>query len=77
MQEADAEMSVVGVVFRGGVGGLEVEDRFTGGRAVMLDSMSMRQDNWLERYDLSRKGTDKVPHITTYAKSRNVYATRL
>ena len=69
MQEADAEMSVVGVVFRGGVGGLKVEDRFTGGRAVMLDSMSMRQDNWLERYDLS--------HITTYAKSRNVYATRL
>ena len=54
MQKADADMSVVGVVFRGAIGVLEVEDRFTGGRAVMLDSMSMRQDNWLERYDLSR-----------------------
>ena len=54
MQEADAEMSVVGEVFRGGVGGLEVEERFMVGRAVMLGSMSMKQDNWLERYDLSR-----------------------
>ena len=54
MQEADAEMSVVGVVSRGGVGSLEVEERFTVGRAVMLSSMSMRQDDWLERYHLSR-----------------------
>ena len=54
MQEADAEMSVVGVVLRGGVGGLEVEERCTGGRAVMLGPMSMRQDNWLQRYDPSR-----------------------
>ena len=29
MHEADAEMSVVGVVSRDGVGGLEVEERFT------------------------------------------------
>lgn len=37
MQEADAEINVVGVVIRGGVGGLEVEERFRGlGRAVML-----------------------------------------
>ena len=54
MQEADAEMSVVGVVFRGGIGGLEVVERFSGSRVVMLGSMSTRQDNWLERYDLSR-----------------------
>ena len=53
MQEADAEMSVVGVVSRGGVGSLEVEERFTVGRAVMLGSMSMRQDDWLERCHLS------------------------
>ena len=45
MQEADAEISVVGVVSRGGGGGLEVEERFTVGRAVMLGSMSIRQDN--------------------------------
>ena len=54
MQDADAEMSVVGVVFKSGVGGLEVEERFTRGRAVMLGSISMRQDNWLERYHLSK-----------------------
>ena len=54
MQEADAEISVVGVLSRGGVGGLEVEERFSVGRAVMLGSMSMGQDNWLERYHLSR-----------------------
>lgn len=42
MQEADAEVSVVGVVFRGGVGGLEVEERFARGRAVMLAFNSRR-----------------------------------
>lgn len=42
MQEADAEVSVVGVVFRGGVGGLEVEERFARGRAVMLAFNSQR-----------------------------------
>ena len=36
MQEADAEMSVVGVAFRGGVRALEVEERFPELRAVML-----------------------------------------
>ena len=40
MQEADAEINVVGVVFRGAVGGLEVEERFVKlGRAVMLGFM--------------------------------------
>ena len=36
MQEADAEISVVGVAFRGGVRVLEVEERFPELRAVML-----------------------------------------
>ena len=37
MQEADAEINVVGVEFRGAVGGLEVEERFVKlGRAAML-----------------------------------------
>ena len=40
MQEADAEINVVGVVFRGAAGGLEVEERFVRlGRAVMLGFM--------------------------------------
>ena len=36
MQEADAEVSVVGVVLKGGDGGLEVEERLAKGRVVML-----------------------------------------
>ena len=37
---ADAEIKVVGVVLKGGVGGLEVEERFVGlGRPVMLDAL--------------------------------------
>ena len=37
MQEADAEINVVGAEFRGAVGGLEVDERFVKlGRAVML-----------------------------------------
>lgn len=41
MQEADAEINVVGVVFRGVVGVLEVEERFARlGRAVILGVMS-------------------------------------
>ena len=37
MQEADAEINVVGVECRGAVGDLEVEERFVRlGRAVML-----------------------------------------
>ena len=49
MQEADAEINVVGVEFRGAVGGLEVEERFVKlGRAVMLgfmlqDAMFLRE----------------------------------
>ena len=40
VQEADAEINVVGVEFRGAVGGLEVEERFVKlGRAVMLGFM--------------------------------------
>ena len=44
VHEADAETSVVGVEFRGGVGPLEVEveERLAGGRAVMLGLMSRR-----------------------------------
>ena len=40
MQEADAEINVVGVEFRGAVGGLDVDERFVKlGRAVMLGFM--------------------------------------
>ena len=45
MQEADAEINVVEVVFKVGVGGLEVEARCAGlGRAVMLGNVT-RQNN--------------------------------
>lgn len=41
MQEADADINVVGVELRGGVGSLEVEERFVRlGRAVMLGVIS-------------------------------------
>ena len=36
MQETDPEIRVEGVVYRGGVGGFEIEERLTAGRAVML-----------------------------------------
>ena len=70
MQEADAEISVVGVTLRGGAGGLEAEERLAEGRAAMLGSMSQRgtigkesimsqEIPWYQLY--ASCGTDKVP----------------
>ncbi len=45
MHEADAEMSVVGVVLRGVVEGLKVEERFVRlGRAVILGVVARRNN---------------------------------
>lgn len=65
MHEADADISVVGVVVRRGVGGLKEEGRFVrSGRAVMLDLYVSRRNKSKIYKDINssekRKNTKKA-----------------